>query len=116
MLVSGLCVITMEEKLDKLLYEKQEIENGAKYIAGIDEVGRGPLAGPVVCSDVILPLDDIIEGIDDSKKLSKKKREQKEIIVRLQFACIICNLDNTCINNYSSAIYINRNNNRKYFI
>lgn len=65
----------MEEILDKLFYEKQELANGAKYIAGVDEVGRGPLAGPVVCSAVILPLDDIIEGIDDSKKLSKKKRE-----------------------------------------
>ena len=65
----------MKEELDKLLYEKQELENGAKYVAGVDEVGRGPLAGPVVCSAVILPLDDIIEGVDDSKKLSKKKRE-----------------------------------------
>ena len=65
----------MEEILDKLYYEKQELSSGAKYIAGIDEVGRGPLAGPVVCAAVILPLDDIIEGIDDSKKLSKKKRD-----------------------------------------
>ncbi len=65
----------MTEPVDKLYYEKIELENGAKYIAGIDEVGRGPLAGPVVCSAVIMPLDDIIEGIDDSKKVSKKKRE-----------------------------------------
>lgn len=65
----------MKEEFDKLLYEKQELESGAKYVAGVDEVGRGPLAGPVVCSAVILPLDDIIEGVDDSKKLSKKKRE-----------------------------------------
>ncbi len=48
-----------------------------KLIAGIDEAGRGPLAGPVVCACVIMPLDDdkIIEGINDSKKLSEKKRE-----------------------------------------
>lgn len=47
-----------------------------KIIAGIDEAGRGPLAGPVVCAAVIMPLDDIIEGVNDSKKLSSKKREQ----------------------------------------
>ena len=48
-----------------------------ELIAGIDEAGRGPLAGPVVCACVIMPLDEdnIIEGIDDSKKLSEKKRE-----------------------------------------
>ena len=47
------------------------------YIAGVDEVGRGPLAGPVVCASVIMPLDDdkIIEGITDSKKISEKKRK-----------------------------------------
>ncbi len=48
-----------------------------KLIAGIDEAGRGPLAGPVVCACVIMPLDEdkIIEGINDSKKLSAKKRD-----------------------------------------
>ena len=58
------------------MYERKHIENGARYVAGVDEVGRGPLAGPVVCASVIMPLDDIIEGVDDSKKLSEKKREQ----------------------------------------
>ena len=62
--------------MDKLIYERKHLEDGKKYIAGVDEVGRGPLAGPVVCASVIMPLDDIIEGIDDSKKLSEKKREQ----------------------------------------
>ncbi len=61
--------------MDKLEYERKHIENGAKYVAGVDEVGRGPLAGPVVCCAVIMPLDDIIDGVDDSKKLSEKKRE-----------------------------------------
>ncbi|MDE7087240.1 MAG: ribonuclease HII, partial [Clostridia bacterium] len=61
--------------MDKLEYERELIEKGCKYICGVDEVGRGPLAGPVVCAAVIMPLDDIIEGVDDSKKLSKKKRE-----------------------------------------
>ena len=61
--------------MDKLEYERKHLENGAKYVAGVDEVGRGPLAGPVVCCAVIMPLDDLIEGIDDSKKLTEKKRE-----------------------------------------
>ncbi len=61
--------------MDKLIYERKHFEDGKRYIAGVDEVGRGPLAGPVVCASVIMPLDDIIEGIDDSKKLSEKKRE-----------------------------------------
>ena len=47
-----------------------------KYIAGIDEAGRGPLAGPVVCASVIMPKDNIIEGVNDSKKLSPKVREE----------------------------------------
>ena len=62
--------------MDKLEYENKHLSNGAKYIAGVDEVGRGPLAGPVVCCAVIMPLDDIIDGVDDSKKLSEKKREK----------------------------------------
>ena len=65
----------MSEKFDKLEYERELQKQGYSLIAGVDEVGRGPLAGPVVCSAVIMPLDDIIEGVDDSKKLSKKKRE-----------------------------------------
>ncbi len=66
---------------EKLRIERELIQNGAKYIAGVDEVGRGPLAGPVVCAAVIMPLDDLVVGVDDSKKLSAKKREQlaKEI-------------------------------------
>ena len=59
----------------KLFYERELSDKGFKYICGVDEVGRGPLAGPVVCAAVILPLDDLIEGVDDSKKLSAKKRE-----------------------------------------
>lgn len=67
---------------EKLRIERELIQNGAKYIAGVDEVGRGPLAGPVVCAAVIMPLDDLVVGVDDSKKLSAKKREQlaKEIM------------------------------------
>ena len=62
---------------EKLQYERALLAKGLQYIAGVDEVGRGPLAGPVVCAAVIMPLDDesIIVGVDDSKKLSAKKRE-----------------------------------------
>lgn len=61
---------------DNLEYERKYLESGYKFIAGVDEVGRGPLAGPVVTCAVIMPLDkdDIIEGVTDSKKLSEKKR------------------------------------------
>lgn len=63
---------------EKLQYERALLSQGKKYIAGVDEVGRGPLAGPVVCAAVVMPLDapSIIEGVDDSKKLSAKKREE----------------------------------------
>lgn len=61
--------------MDKLKYEYECIAKGYRYIAGVDEVGRGPLAGNVVCAAVIMPMNDIIEGVDDSKKLSQKKRE-----------------------------------------
>ncbi|MCL1901193.1 MAG: ribonuclease HII [Firmicutes bacterium] len=47
-----------------------------KYIAGVDEAGRGPLAGPVVCASVIMPMDKIIDNVNDSKKLSPKVREE----------------------------------------
>ena len=65
-----------KEQVDKLQYEKALQAKGYRYIAGVDEVGRGPLAGPVVCCAVIMPLeeDQIIQGVDDSKKLSEKKR------------------------------------------
>ena len=57
-------------------YEEQLEDLGIKYIAGVDEVGRGPLAGPVVVAAVILPLNLRIKGINDSKKLSAKKRDE----------------------------------------
>lgn len=62
-------------------YENDLISKGHKLIAGCDEVGRGPLAGPVVCASVILDPNNKIEGLNDSKKLSEKKREvlDKEI-------------------------------------
>ncbi len=56
--------------------EKQWHEKGNKNICGIDEAGRGPLAGPVVVAGVIMPEDSMIEGVNDSKKVSEKKREK----------------------------------------
>ena len=64
----------MKEQIDMLQFEKEYISQGKKFVAGIDEAGRGPLAGPVVVASVIMPMDNIIEGINDSKKLSEKKR------------------------------------------
>ena len=62
-------------------YETELYNDGKIYIAGVDEVGRGPLAGPVVAAAVIMPKDCYIEGVTDSKKLSAKKRAllKKEI-------------------------------------
>lgn len=57
-------------------YEDLYIENGYKYIAGIDEVGRGPLAGPVVACALIYPEGIFLEGVNDSKQLSEKKRNE----------------------------------------
>lgn len=56
-------------------YERQAIAKGYRAVCGIDEAGRGPLAGPVVAAAVILPYDVILEGVNDSKKLTEKRRE-----------------------------------------
>ena len=61
--------------LDNHRYEKKYYNLGYKLIAGVDEVGRGPLVGPVVASAVILPKGYNLEGLTDSKKLSEKKRD-----------------------------------------
>ncbi len=63
--------LTKLKEIEKDLYEK-----GFKNICGIDEAGRGPLAGPVVIAGVIMPKDSMIEGVNDSKKVSEKKREK----------------------------------------
>ena len=68
--------------MDKLEYERKYYDLGYKYVAGVDEVGRGPLAGPVVCCAVIMPIDEIIDGVDDSKKLSEKKRQELAKIIK----------------------------------
>ena len=69
-----------EKELERLInlksMEKELYEKGFEYICGIDEAGRGPLAGPVVVAGVIMPKDSMIEGVNDSKKVSEKKREK----------------------------------------
>jgi len=56
-------------------YEENLYKNGINFIAGVDEVGRGPLNGPVVSACVVLPKDFVLEGLNDSKKLTEKKRD-----------------------------------------
>lgn len=65
-----------QSPIDTLAFEKMALAEGFTIIAGIDEAGRGPLAGPVVAAAVILPAGLIIPGVDDSKKLSEQKREK----------------------------------------
>lgn len=60
------------KKIEEDIYEHGNVE----YICGIDEAGRGPLAGPVVVASVVMPRDSMIEGVNDSKKVSEKKREK----------------------------------------
>ena len=66
-----------EERMSRLKKtDKEFYDMGLNYICGIDEAGRGPLAGPVVVASVIMPKDSKIEGVNDSKKVSEKKREK----------------------------------------
>ena len=69
-------------KKDNLYFEKELYKSGITLIAGVDEVGRGPLVGPVVAAAVILPKNFKIEGLTDSKKLSEKKRNEYDKIIK----------------------------------
>lgn len=72
-----------EERFNQLVLMERQLEyEGLKYIAGVDEVGRGPLAGPVLACCVVLPRDFYEPGINDSKKLPEKKREALSEIIR----------------------------------
>jgi len=62
--------------MDKLKFERPLWQQGLTHVAGVDEAGRGPLAGPVVAAAVIFPTDFFLAGVDDSKKLSREAREQ----------------------------------------
>jgi ribonuclease HII len=70
--------------MDWLKYENEARNKGFNYICGVDEAGRGPLAGPVCAAAVILPEGKIIEGVNDSKKLSEKKREQLFDVIKTE--------------------------------
>lgn len=81
--------------MDWLEFENKNIQNGYKAVCGVDEAGRGPLAGPVCAAAVILPKNSLIEGVNDSKKLSEKKREtlydvikEKSIAYSIAFATV----------------------------
>ena len=79
------------EKLDMYKIEKELFKKGYRLIAGVDEAGRGPLAGDVYAAAVILDPDDEIEGLNDSKKLTEKKREELyEEITKRALAYAIC--------------------------
>ncbi|HBF86494.1 MAG TPA: ribonuclease HII [Clostridiales bacterium] len=88
----------MDEKTrEKVNFDRGFLSEKVKYIAGVDEVGRGPLAGPVVCCAVIMPIfsDETIDGVDDSKKLSAKKREFLAEEIKKKAVCYkICRVEN----------------------
>lgn len=86
-------------RLDSLsIYEKKYFAEGYTHIGGMDEAGRGPLAGPVAAAAVILPHDCKIPYINDSKKLSEKKRNELEIIIKEQaVAYSVAMVDNQTI-------------------
>lgn len=75
--------LLLKEKFTEMsTYERKYRAQGFQFIAGVDEVGRGPLAGPVTAAAVMLPEDFYLEGINDSKKLSEKKREEYNEIIK----------------------------------
>ena len=90
--------LTPEEEMQRIsemyLIENQRRSEGKNIIAGVDEAGRGPLAGPVYAAAVILPENCFIQNLNDSKKLSEKKREELyEIITQKAIAYSICSVD-----------------------
>lgn len=79
-------------------YERELRQQGYRLIAGVDEVGRGPLAGPVVAAAVVMPENFDVPGVDDSKKLSEKKREQLYDVILDRAVCYgIGRMDNQVI-------------------
>jgi ribonuclease HII len=83
-----------EKFLEMSVFENKWRSIGYEMIAGIDEVGRGPLAGPVVAAAVILPKDFFLAGIDDSKKLSEKKRLEYDEIIRKEALAVSISMIN----------------------
>jgi Ribonuclease HII len=88
----------MSTSPDKLFFERLYQERGCKYICGVDEVGRGPLAGPVTVTAIIMDLENLIDGVDDSKKVSEKKRERLyDEIISHSIAYSTVSIDNETI-------------------
>lgn len=109
--------ISTEEELKRQeemwLFEKEINEQGYEFVCGIDEAGRGPLAGPVYAACVILPKGCVINGINDSKKLSEKKREQLfDEIIEKAVAYNIASVDEKIIDeiNILNATHLAMNN------
>lgn len=75
-------------------FDKTLLTENIKYIAGIDEVGRGPLAGPVVTACVVMPYDEMLNGVFDSKKVSKKNREKLFDIIKEKAISYSINVQN----------------------
>ena len=75
-LLFGIIILGSDNMIDLWKYEKELFEKGINYIGGTDEAGRGPLFGPVVAACVVLPKDFYLEGLNDSKKLTEKKRDK----------------------------------------
>ena len=73
--------------MDNYEYERKYLDKGLSLICGVDEVGRGPLAGPVVCCAVIMPTNELIDGVTDSKKLTEKKRNELAIKIKEKAIC-----------------------------
>lgn len=85
----------MVQPQELMQYENELRAKGYKYICGVDEVGRGPLAGPVTCCAAIMDLDDLIAGVNDSKKVSKQKREKLyDVILSKAVAYSVVSYDN----------------------
>ena len=84
------------ERFSRMMEQEERLKKGGvRFIGGMDEVGRGPLAGPVVAACVVLPEDFYLPGVDDSKKLSEKKRESLcEVILEKALSCGIGIVDN----------------------
>lgn len=78
----------MENEIDLFTYEKKFLAEGKFLIAGVDEAGRGPLAGPVSVTALIMPQKDPIKGVNDSKKLSEKKREELYLEIMDKAVCV----------------------------
>jgi ribonuclease HII len=90
-------MVTVNSSFDSNLLnvENTLIDKGYRAICGVDEVGRGPLAGPVVAAAVIIPKGLVIEGVDDSKKLTCARRERLfEEIINSEIPCAIGIIDN----------------------